>query len=1055
MLQKNQVQEDFIQIHLLTNKKLGIIKVNHQFQYCFINPNAESILGEKSSSLLGKRIWNHFLDFGRLLFVYYDQAFSAKETITFEVFSQKLNKFLDIKIYFEQQEGNNNCFIYVLEASELKSLQTQLSETQEILKAQYDSFPIPTYTWQKQKDDFVLINFNHKANQLNECHEEDILGIKLSLFHQNQIEVVENINNCFKYQKKINDEILYRVKTSGENRYLKITYVYIPDDLVMVHTEDITDIRLKEKEDNCLSNIHKECHAIAKFKDIIPIIIKNFCAFLDWDFGENWCPNLTKNILELKSIYDKNVQVINSEKDSDFKQISIEEKDGFLSKIYHSQLVEWKTNISDKFKQQESCYFTKKAQKIGAKAFLGIPLIAKNEVIAIFVFYSFNELKNEQVMINLAISIMNKLANLLERKKAEEERNQTQSRYSQIVQTSSEGIWLVDQTMKTIFVNEKMAEMIGYKVEDFQGKTVFDFMTKDIKNKSIYNLEKSSFVNQKPFENDVKFLHKNGSVIWGLLSFTSIYKSSGEYEGLLLMINDITRRKNAELSLHKFNQNLNNIVKQRTQKIQVQEQFFRAIFQQAAVGICLTTIGGEIFNCNQYFNDLVNSSLKKIRNKPFLEFVKKTHQKHFLKSLTELLTTNKNNVSCEIICIGENKKNQWINVNLSCLKNKLNQPHSILIIIENIEQRKQAQIQLQTSQEKYKTLFQILPVGVAVTDGEGNIIEVNIESENLLGISIENQLQKSLYDSDWAVIDSENLPIQASQLPGVKAILTQKNILNEEIGIVKQDGVVNWLCVNASPIPIKNYGAVIAYFDITERKQIEKWKDEFVSITTHELRTPLTSIKASLGLLSTGKLGKLDEKGENLLNIAYINTNRLEKIINDILQHQRLRFNKQIIQLKLCNTKEIEKGVINVIQPLVDKKEIQFSVSFDEFTVFVDKDYLIQLIINLTNNAIKFTEAGKKVNVKCWKQDNNMVCEIEDEGVGIPKDKLELIFNPFCQVDSSNSRQYEGTGLGLSICKSIVVAHRGKISVNSELGVGSKFSFTIPCMKKDEKSANY
>lgn len=1028
-----------IEIRFIGNNMLGIINVDSQGQYTYLNKDAKLILGQNATNLVGKKIWEHFLDFGDRLNCECHNALSTKKTIIFEVFCQLLKQFLEIRIYPQEY---NTISIYIVEITKFRQLEYELRETQKKLDAQYKYFPIPTYTWQRKEDDFILINYNNEADKITKGNIKKILGVKLSALYADQLEIIEDLHECFKTQKSFQKEILYKMKTTGENKYFKVTYVYIPNDLVMVHTQDITTVKIKEKQENCLAQIIESSKTKLNINELISTVVYNLCRVTDWDFGESWLLDQSQQLFQLNLNY---LDKLNLEKLENYRgKNTLPMETGLLGIIYNSKLIEWHTNIDDEFPENENCPLIEKAKKLGVKAILGLPLIANSQVVAIIILYSYNPIDNQQNMINNMVALTKQFYFLMEGKKAEEDKKHSENRYSQIVTTTSEGIWVIDENSETIFVNQKMTKMLGYTTEEIIGKSIFDFMVKGQQNITIWNLDDVDFSDEIGLENDFQFKHKNGSVIWVLMSCSPLYKSSGEYEGLLIMINDITKRKKAELLLGKVNQNLGLIVKKRTHKLEKQLGFFRAIFDQAAVGICLNKVTGEILKANEYFYNLIGYSLAEIKCKSFLHFIEPSSRQEVVESLTELLKGNINNFSLETRYVCKTEKYQWVKINVSCIKNKQKKPEYILIIIENIEERREMLKKLEVSQRKYQTLFKILPVGVSVTDQKGNIIEANNKSEELLGISVANHTQKSLYDQDWQIVNSNNKPMSPAEYPAIKALETQENVENVEMGIVKPNGETTWICVNAAPIPMENYGTVIAYVDITERKQIEQWKDEFVSITSHELRTPLTSIKASLALLNTGKLGNLTEKGEKLLRFAYSDTNRLERLINDILQHQRLRFGQQIIHYSCHKTNNIIEKVINVIEPLAEQKGLNLCVSSEDLIVSADQDYLIQVLINLINNAVKFTETGKKIYLRCFLKDDEIVWEIEDEGIGIPEDKLESIFEPFRQIDSSNSREYHGTGLGLAISRSIVMAHNGKIWVESKLGLGSKFSFTIP-----------
>ncbi|MGB0561491.1 MAG: PAS domain-containing protein [Spirulinaceae cyanobacterium] len=239
--------------------------------------------------------------------------------------------------------------------------------------------------------------------------------------------------------------------------------------------------------------------------------------------------------------------------------------------------------------------------------------------------------------------------------------------------------------------------------------------------------------------------------------------------------------------------------------------------------------------------------------------------------------------------------------------------------------------------------------------------------------------------------------------------------------------------------------------DITERKAIERMKDEFVSIISHELRTPLTSIHGAIKLLETGKLGDFDAQGQQLLHIAANNTTRLTSLINDILDLQRLESGQFNLNSQACSVVELFEQSIQTMTAIAAPHHIQINDLPTEpsLQVWADPDYLMQVLTNLLSNAIKFSPPQSTITLQATVQGQEACFAVRDRGRGIPADKFATIFKRFHQVDASDSRQKGGTGLGLAICKHIVQQHGGRIWVESAVDEGSTFYFTCP-LAKDE-----
>jgi two-component system sensor histidine kinase VicK len=240
-------------------------------------------------------------------------------------------------------------------------------------------------------------------------------------------------------------------------------------------------------------------------------------------------------------------------------------------------------------------------------------------------------------------------------------------------------------------------------------------------------------------------------------------------------------------------------------------------------------------------------------------------------------------------------------------------------------------------------------------------------------------------------------------------------------------------------------GVVVAFTDTTERRALDRMKDEFISTVSHELRTPLTSMRASLGLIASGALKSRPEKQEQMLEIAIGNTDRLVSLVNDILELERIGSGKAELHYTMCSAEDLMKRAAGLLMGTANKANIEFQFDAARVNVWADPDRILQTLTNLISNAIKFSPAGSTILLRAHllsREEAQM--EVHDNGRGIPADKLESIFERFQQVDASDSRVMGGTGLGLAICRSIVQQHAGRIWAESELGSGASFFFTLP-----------
>ncbi len=240
-------------------------------------------------------------------------------------------------------------------------------------------------------------------------------------------------------------------------------------------------------------------------------------------------------------------------------------------------------------------------------------------------------------------------------------------------------------------------------------------------------------------------------------------------------------------------------------------------------------------------------------------------------------------------------------------------------------------------------------------------------------------------------------------------------------------------------------GAVVTFRDVRERLAVERMKDEFVSTVSHELRTPLTSIRGALGLLTGGILGGVSPKALRMFEIAVRNTDRLIRLVNDILDVERISSGLVDLRLADIDAGDLMRQAGDVMQGLAERSGVRLEVeSVEAAAIRADSDRVLQALTNLLSNAVKFSPLGAIVRLSATRNAAELVFDVTDQGRGIPADKLDLVFERFKQVEAGDAREKGGTGLGLAICRSIANAHGGRIWVTSEVGVGSRFSLALP-----------
>jgi PAS domain S-box-containing protein len=373
------------------------------------------------------------------------------------------------------------------------------------------------------------------------------------------------------------------------------------------------------------------------------------------------------------------------------------------------------------------------------------------------------------------------------------------------------------------------------------------------------------------------------------------------------------------------------------------------------------------------------------------------------------------------------------------------------------QERQQAEDSLERLSRQNQLILNSAGDGIYGLDAQGTITFANPAAAKILGYDVEDLIGEWMHTliRHSQFDESPYLWVESPIYTTLKAGTVQYQAGDR---FWRRDGVSFPVEYVSSPILERDriVGAVVVFKDITERQLVEQMKDEFVSTVSHELRTPLTSIRSTLGLMASGWLNNYPDKSQRMLEIAFSNTNRLVRLISDILDIERIKHGKLPMDKKGCDAADLIAQSIDAMRGMAEKAEITISSTPQQARLFADPDRIIQTLTNLLSNAIKFSPPHSTVylNAEILRSEE-ILFQVIDQGIGIPDNQLETIFDRFAQVDASDSRSQGGTGLGLTICRSIVQQHSGQIWVESTLGKGSTFCFTLPLAEDDQPYSDY
>ena len=355
---------------------------------------------------------------------------------------------------------------------------------------------------------------------------------------------------------------------------------------------------------------------------------------------------------------------------------------------------------------------------------------------------------------------------------------------------------------------------------------------------------------------------------------------------------------------------------------------------------------------------------------------------------------------------------------------------------------------LEENEERFRSMLSNLPGAVyrCINDYQWSMQFLSDEVEELTGYPAEDFIdnRRRSFSEIMHADDTKNVARIA------RNAITEKREFTLEYRVQRANGQWCWLQEVGRGIfdeqgQLKYLDGFI--WDITERKNMEQMKDEFVSTVSHELRTPLTSISGALKLMVSGALGEMPEKSRTMLDIAYKNSQRLTLLINDLLDMEKLLAGKMAFNLCKQSLHTLLAQTVYENRAYGDQYQVSFQLApvADTLHVMVDEQRFLQVMGNLLSNAAKFSPPCNRVDIRAEAEPGSVRISVIDYGTGIPLDFQHRLFQKFSQADASDSRQKGGTGLGLAITKELVENMNGKISVESQPGLGSCFTITLPC----------
>jgi len=534
------------------------------------------------------------------------------------------------------------------------------------------------------------------------------------------------------------------------------------------------------------------------------------------------------------------------------------------------------------------------------------------------------------------------------------------------------------------------------------------------------------------FEN--VWLHCDGTrhrIAW---SASALYDEQGQTNFIIATGIDVTAQRSAEATLRES------------------EARYRQLVEGSLGMVCTHDLNGVLLSVNTHGAQSIGRTREEMVGHPLTDFMPEERRETFAAYLRQVL--DEGDVQGLLYlrhAAGE--------VRVIAYRNKLievpgRDPY-VLGFGVDISEQVRAEDKLRSLIRQSNSILESVGDGIYGIDLEGRVTVVNPAASHMIGYKPEELLGRNMHElihhtrADGTPYPADECPIQnsISLLDTVRVsneIFWRKDGSSFPVEYVARPQIETSSAEGLSPEG-KAVGVVVAFTDTTERRALERMKDEFISTVSHELRTPLTSLRAALGLVTGGSLDDRPEKMKQMLEIATGNTDRLVRLVNDILELERIGSGKAELHYTMCSADDLFRRAAGLQQTGASKAQLRITFNSQGVNVWADPDRILQTLTNLISNAIKFSPPGTEIQLRAHRIDaNEAEMEVRDQGRGIPADKLESIFERFHQVDASDARTMGGTGLGLAICRSIITQHGGRIWATSTPGQGSTFHFTLP-----------
>lgn len=636
------------------------------------------------------------------------------------------------------------------------------------------------------------------------------------------------------------------------------------------------------------------------------------------------------------------------------------------------------------------------------------------------------------------------------------------ARYEALLGSIADGVFALDNAGRIVHFNQAAADITSFSSKEVLGKDYRDVLrffsakTGESDNSFVVTAQGGK---KTEMAGDTYVVAKNGRKVPVADSAAPIINRKGEIDGVIVVFRDVSH----DLELRALKEHETKQIKRRAAQVLAEKTKTDALIQSIGDGLIFTNQYGDIIDVNTSAAELLGYDEHGILKRkisetaPLLTAAGKALLP--LKQPTVQAIANGVSVAAEGFYRKKDGSLFPVSITVSPVVVK-DAPIGAVVVFRDITLQRELQklkeretreikrrsAQILAEKTKSEALIESIGDGLIFTNQYGEISDVNASASTLLGYA-EQDLLKSKFGEMVPFLTEDGKVVATMDRPMFKS-LAMGIPMTAEGYYRRKDNTIFPVSITVSPVIVDDtpIGAVEVFRDITSQRELDKAKDEFVSLASHQLRTPATGIKAFLSMVLEGDVGKITPQQRDFISKAYSSNERELSLITDLLMVARADADRLEMRFEESDVRELVDGITAEHAEMVKsrKQKIEIIKPDKPVMAMLDRDKIKMVIDNFVSNASKYTPEGGSVKVKIIDQPKLVEVAVTDTGVGIDKPDIKKLFIKFSRIDNELSTKVGGTGLGLYLVKKIVDFHHGKLKVDSTLGKGSTFTVQLP-----------